>query len=311
MDRITANKRKAPISKLQRRVRARKEEDEPELDGSDEVFSDASQGEGTSEDEDEHEEGVSGEDEEEDDAEESSSDDDDDDDDDDEELHDPSAAVSQISFGALAKAQASLPSIRRTKKDSRTAERDSDDDDESSDATDSKPKSSRSQAPKPHRANKHAPTEQTSKRPVTRRREVVLSGASKREARDPRFSAAVSSRPADPDRQRQAYAFLDAYRDSEELKRAVASMESRKQAQAQRDRERALLEEHRRREKDMVSRGAKQRPFYLKKSEQKRQLLKDRYGEMKKGQVDRAIERRRKKLTARERRDMPLERRER
>lgn len=128
----------------------------------------------------------------------------------------------------------------------------------------------------------------------------------------------------DEDRARRAYAFLDEYRDSEmgqlrdtirktrdagakeELKRALASMQSRKQAQKQRDKENTLLEEHRRREKELVKQGKK--PFYLKKSEQKKRLLVDRFEGLKGKQVDRVIERRRKKLASKERRDMPMPR---
>lgn len=129
----------------------------------------------------------------------------------------------------------------------------------------------------------------------------------------------------DEDRARRAYSFLDEYRDSEmgtlratikktkdanskeELKRALASMQSKKQAQKQRDKENKLLEEHRRREKELVKQGKK--PFYLKKSEQKKQLLVDRFEGLKGREVDRVIERRRKKLASKERRDMPWTRR--
>lgn len=177
----------------------------------------------------------------------------------------------------------------------------------------------------PHRTNKHAPTEQTSKRQVTRRREVIATH--KPIARDPRFSAAVQGRPIDEERLHRAYGFLDEYRDSEiaqlraaakktkdaaakeELKRALASMEGKKKAQQAREAERKLLEEHRRREKELVKQGKK--PFYLKRSEQKKQLLVDRFAGLKGKQVDRVIERRRKKLASKERRDMPMERRER
>ncbi|KAI0133044.1 DUF947-domain-containing protein [Hypoxylon sp. NC0597] len=292
MERIATSKRKAPLSNLQRRVRARRYEPE-------DVLSNESQEEGSSEEE--GSEGESEEDEEE---------------QDDDEVENPSAAASQISFGALAKAQASLPSTRRGK-GRMSQEEDEDEEDSDSDQPDSKTKDK--SRPKPHRSSKHAPVEQSSKRPVSRKREVV--SIHKPVARDPRFSAAVSGRPIDEDRLRKAYSFLDEYRDSEmaelraaikktkdaaakeELKRTLASMESKKQAQKQRDKERELLEEHRRQEKELVKQGKK--PFYLKKSEQKKQLLVDRFAGMKK-QVDRVIERKRKKLAARERRDMPM-----
>ncbi|OTA92629.1 hypothetical protein M434DRAFT_396297 [Hypoxylon sp. CO27-5] len=305
MERIAINKRKASLSNLQRRVRARKYEPE-------EILSDASQGKGSSEEEEGSEEESEKHEEEQDDEEAGSSSEDNDD-----EVENPSAVASQISFGALAKAQASLPSARRGKA-RMSQEEDEDEEDSDSDQPDSKPKDK--SRPKPHRSSKHAPAEQSSKRPVSRKREVV--SIHKPVARDPRFSAAVSGRPIDEDKLRKAYSFLDEYRDSEmaelraaikktkdagakeELKRALASMESKKQAQKQRDKERELLEEHRRQEKELVKQGKK--PFYLKKSEQKKQLLVDRFSGLKKKQVDRVIERRRKKLAARERRDMPM-----
>ncbi|KAI0381775.1 DUF947-domain-containing protein [Hypomontagnella monticulosa] len=315
MDRVKANKRKAPLSNLQRRVRARR--DEPEEIFSDESHEEGSEDEG-SEEEDEEEE-QDDEEEEQDDDESGSSEEEEDD-----EVDNPSAAVSQISFGALAKAQAALPNVRRGKGRRAQEEEEDDDDDEDEDdgkhqrkstTLDSKPK-----LPKPQRSSKHAPAEQSSKRQVSRRREVVATH--KPIARDPRFSSAVSARPFNEDKTRQAYSFLETYRDSEmaqlkeaikktkdaaakeELKRALTSMQGRKQAQQQRGAERAVLEEHRRREKELVQQGKK--PFYLKKSEQKKQMLVNRFADMKGKQVDKVIERRRKKLAARERRDAPM-----
>ncbi|KAF3064802.1 rRNA biogenesis protein RRP36 [Daldinia childiae] len=308
MERMTTSKRKAPLASLQRRVRARR--DEPE-----EIPSDQSQGEESSEDE--GSEGQS--DEQEDDDESGSSSEEDED-----EVEDPSTAASQISFGALAKAQASLPGTRRGK--GRKSQDDEDEDEEDNDKRHKDPRSeSKTKISTPHRTSKHAPTEQTSKRQVTRRREVIATH--KPVARDPRFSAAVQGRPVDEERLQRAYGFLDEYRDSEiaqlraaarktkdatakeELKRALSSMEGKKKAQQAREAERKLLEEHRRREKELVKQGKK--PFYLKRSEQKKQLLVDRFAGLKGKQVDRVIERRRKKLASKERRDMPMERRER
>ncbi|KAI1466422.1 DUF947-domain-containing protein [Daldinia caldariorum] len=327
MERTAAAKRKAPLSTLQRRVRARR--DEPE-----DIPSEPSnqfQGEESSEDEGSEEQSdedvnnaesqlSSEEDESEDEGEDEGEDED--------QVEDPSAAVSQISFGALAKAQASLPNIRRKKGRKSQGDEEEEEEENGQDSNKRHKDSSRSESKAkplvPHRTNKHAPTEQSSKRPVTRRREVVL--LHKPVARDPRFSAAVQGRPVDEERLRRAYGFLDEYRDSEmaqlreaakktkdaaakeELKRALASMEDKKKAQQAREAERRLLEEHRRREKELVKQGKK--PFYLKRSEQKKQLLVDRFASLKGKQVDRVIERRRKKLASKERREMPLARRE-
>lgn len=222
-----------------------------------------------------------------------------------------------------------MPSIRKKKKKGREVTPDPEDDDdggrEKTQADERRP--SRSD-PKsiPHRASKHAPTEMSSKRQVSRRREVV--SVQKVAPRDPRFSSASGA--VDEARARKAYAFLDEYRDAEmaqlkaalkkkkggkpgdeqqreALARALKSMQSRKEAQARRDAEQDLVARHRRQEKELVAQGKK--PFYLKKSEQKKQLLLERFATMKKKDVDRTIERRRKKLTARERKNMPFARR--
>ncbi|KAI1366599.1 hypothetical protein F5Y08DRAFT_301088 [Xylaria arbuscula] len=316
----TFQKRKLPFGGLQRRVRARREDVEPELEDYSEEER-ASEDDG-SEDLSDQEGRVL------DDESESASGSEDDDDDDDGEEEDPSSVVAQVSFGALAKAQASMPDIRRKKgrKISSSHNEDEDEQGQKEEEKDSrhpqKPDSKSSKPPKPTRSSKHAPMEMSSKRQVSRKREVV--SMNKVAPRDPRFSAA-SGAEMDEARARKAYAFLDEYRDSEmaqlkvavkktksaaekeELARALKSMQSRKEAQARRDAEREVLAQHRQKEKELVAQGKK--PFYLKKSEQKKQLLMDRFAGMKKKQVDRTIERRRKKLTARERKSMPVARR--
>ncbi|KAI2623465.1 hypothetical protein GGS21DRAFT_343407 [Xylaria nigripes] len=221
----------------------------------------------------------------------------------------------QLSFRTLAKAQASMPSIqlregrRVTKNDDKTRNSEKEDD-----------RRHPSELPT-RRSSKHAPMEMSSKKQVSRKREVI--SFEKVAARDPRFSAASGA--VDEARARKAYAFLDEYRDAElaqlkaaikktksaeekgELSRSLKSMQGRREAQAKRDAERELIAHHRRQEKELVAQGKK--PFYLKKGEQKRQLLLDRFAGMKKKQIDRTIERRRKKLTARERKTMPISRR--
>ena len=93
----------------------------------------------------------------------------------------------------------------------------------------------------------------------------------------------------------------------EKLKRAFLSMESRKKAQERKDQEQEVLRKHRREEKEKIEKGKK--PFYLKGSEQKKLALEERFRGMKAKQVDKIIERRRKKMAQRERRSMPDERR--
>ena len=121
------------------------------------------------------------------------------------------------------------------------------------------------------------------------------------------------------------YAFLDSYRDAEiaelkaglkkekdvakreTLKKALTSMESRRKTQQLKDQRQEVVRLHRREERAKVAEGKK--PFFLKKGEIKERALKERFRGMKSKQVDKVIERRRKKLTAKERKGMPLERR--
>ncbi|KAK3169446.1 hypothetical protein OEA41_008829 [Lepraria neglecta] len=171
------------------------------------------------------------------------------------------------------------------------------------------------------RISKHAPTELSSKKAVSRKRSVVPT--KKLDVRDPRFEPLTG--PFDEQKTKKNYAFLDTYRDSEmselkaairktkdaeakeKLKRAFLSMESRKKAQERKDQEQEVLRKHRREEKGKIEKGKK--PFYLKGSEQKKLALEERFRGMKTKQVDRVIERRRKKMAQKERRSMPDERR--
>lgn len=176
---------------------------------------------------------------------------------------------------------------------------------------------------KKQRSSKHAPTELSSKRAVSRKRPAI--SLPKSTARDPRFDP--FSGPLRHDAIAKKYAFLNEYQkselaelkstlksnkklsdsDREALKKKIMSMESRQKATDAKEKEREILREHRKKEKEMVEKGKK--PFYLKKSEVKKQALVKKFEGMKGRDKDKAIERRRKKLTARERRNMPNMRR--
>ncbi|KAJ4312096.1 rRNA biogenesis protein rrp36 [Neodidymelliopsis sp. IMI 364377] len=175
----------------------------------------------------------------------------------------------------------------------------------------------------PHaRSSKHAPAVQSSKRMVSRKRAVV--DVKKPVFRDPRFENIGGPRP-DEETVSRRYAFLNDYKTSEiaDLKKAIKksrngdekeqmrkqleSMESQQKTQQRKDEQQAVVREHKKKEKELVKDG--KQPFYLKKSEQKKLALIDRFQNMKSKQRDRTIERRRKKVTAKERRNMPAERR--
>ncbi|TDZ22458.1 rRNA biogenesis protein RRP36 [Colletotrichum orbiculare MAFF 240422] len=304
---MLSGKRKQGFSGLQRRVRPRKEE-EPEIDenassGPEEmdVESDELSEDGEDEELDEEEDDVS----------EASP-----------PSKKPSIDISSVSFGALAKAQASMPAPgRRRKRGAEPSDEESDSDSGPEENGRGKPKSAAEIA---KRTSKHAPTEMSSKRQVSRRREVIA--VPKMEVRDPRFDPL--SGPVDEAKARKAYAFLDEYRademkqlraeirktkdatKKEEMKRLLLSMESKMKARQRKDREQEVMADHKRKEKELVKQG--KQPFYLKKSEQKKRLLMDQFANMKKRQVDRTIERKRKKVVARERKELDqLERRQR
>ena len=172
-----------------------------------------------------------------------------------------------------------------------------------------------------NRSSKHAPTEISSKKAVSRKREVIP--VPKREYRDPRFEPTTGI--VDQSRVYKAYSFLDDYKEDEmkelknaikaakdedskeRLKKALISMESKKKAQIRKNKEQEILDKHRKEEKEAVKQGKK--PFYLKKAERKKRVLLDQYGELKGKQLDRVIERRRKKIEGKDKKRMPFPRR--
>ncbi|KAL8847408.1 MAG: hypothetical protein Q9221_007554 [Calogaya cf. arnoldii] len=227
------------------------------------------------------------------------------------------ADAASISFGALAKAQESLSKriyhprglhltdITQPYKNEEAIER----------------KAGKSDNRDHLRSSKHAPVELSSKKAVSRKREVVPTP--KREVRDPRFETV--SGPVNEEKANRNYSFLNDYRDSEivhlksrirqekdatakeYLKRSLLSMESRKKAQQIKDQDSEIQKAHRAKEKELVKQG--KRPFYLKKGEQKKLALLKRFEGIKGKRLDKVIERRRKKNAQKERRDMPEERR--
>jgi ribosomal RNA-processing protein 36 len=174
----------------------------------------------------------------------------------------------------------------------------------------------------PKRSSKHAPTEQSAKRRVpSRLRGAGPVAAKQLRGRDPRFfapSTASDNPRLDAIKAEKNYAFLDGYRDSEmaalrgalgktkdadereALSRALLSMESRRKANKRRREEAEVVASHRRQERELVRQGKK--PFYLKRSEQKKQVLVKRFTGMSGKQVDKAMARREKKLASKEKR---------
>lgn len=179
------------------------------------------------------------------------------------------------------------------------------------------------------RSSKHAPLEETSTRPVTRRREAVSTQAS--HVRDPRFSAAVGH--FDENKHRQRYAFLAEYRaneldqlntaltaskkkranvdlnDQERLKRAAGALHNQLRSEEEAERRRKVLSQHRKKERDLIQQG--KQPFFLKRGEVRGLVDKDRSEALGKKGVERREKKRERKDEQKEKRRMPGMRRQR
>lgn len=199
------------------------------------------------------------------------------------------------------------------------------------------------------RTSKHAPAVQSSKHAVSRRRTVVDAANNLPvKSRDPRFDGAVAgytlpgSNSSHSKYQTKAapkphpsldgvgnknYAFLDEYRASElaelktrmaktknldekeELKQTIMSMKDRQRAYNQRQKEREVVAEHRQKERGLIREGKKSKAWFMKKGDVKKEVLKKKYEEMGSRERQKGLERRRKKVASKERKNMPDTRR--
>lgn len=202
----------------------------------------------------------------------------------------------------------------------RVGERDDAESDEEDDDSDSAP--SEEDAPTKSRASKHAPTAQSSRHQVTRKRTVV--DVPKRIVRDPRFDS-MHQHSADPGNSEKAYSFLRDYQKSEidelkaaikrtkseddkaTLRRKVNSMENRIKSKEAQERQQEVLRKFRKEEKGKVEQG--KTPFYLKKKELKERALVEKFKGMKGKEREKVVEKRRLKESQKEKRRMPGARR--
>ncbi|KDN52956.1 DUF947-domain-containing protein [Tilletiaria anomala UBC 951] len=200
------------------------------------------------------------------------------------------------------------------------------------------------------RSDKHAPTEVSSRKPVGRRREVVETAKVQR--RDPRFSS-LTSGPLNKDLFNKSYGFVNDLMSQEitTLRSTLSSLKAKERTQAgpkarseyalqiRQERERVEMalrraeskaaERERRTREEMVDKEQKQKnkervkaglqPFYLKKSEKKELLLKQKFEQLSGGpkesaessssakrKLRKAMEKRRKKNAAKERKTLPF-----
>ncbi|KAL3457811.1 hypothetical protein BJX64DRAFT_268055 [Aspergillus heterothallicus] len=252
---------------------------------------------------------------------------------------DVQSSINNISFGALAKAQASFgpKSKRRSKslKQNEEATNSPLDDirariqearEQKRKASSARSKESKDFEKPAARSSKHAPTVQSSKYAVSRKR-TVIEPPSAPKTRDPRFDPTIVGRRGGTSGPSNAYAFLDDYRAAElkdlkeqlgktkdvkrreALQREIRSTTDRLRAIENNKREKEIISEHNKREKQLIREGKKSTPYFLKQSEIKKQAMLKKYEGMKSRDRVKALERRRKKATAKERKEMPMERR--
>lgn len=175
------------------------------------------------------------------------------------------------------------------------------------------------------REGKHRPVEMSSKRPVPVLREALPGG--KREVRDPRFES-LSAGQYDESKFKKRYSFLYDEKmpeEREELRAALKKTKgqaARTELQARLTRvEQQLRSEEARRKRETFKQQVKakertaveggKRPFYLKKSEQRRLELLAKYEELQaSGKLDKFLEKRRKKNAAKDHRYLPSTRRQ-
>lgn len=235
--------------------------------------------------------------------------------------------MSGISFGALSKAQRELEEEQDPESDS--------DSDSDSDGPPEESGSSRGGKGGPgssrfKRKHKHAPAESSSKKPVSWIRDIPGLPSSGKSSRsqggglygDIRFDTAYGK--ADLQKARKNYAFLNEYRekeledmrgqlahhkglnenDKQRLKKEIQSTESRIKTLQNRDFEASVLANY----KKSVKSGETKGPLHLKRSDKRKLVLSEKFKVMKKKDVEKALERKRKKNTAKERKLMPEQR---
>lgn len=169
--------------------------------------------------------------------------------------------------------------------------------------------------------SKHAPTEQSSKRPVSRIRKIpgldVPKTRNSNLYTDIRFDKAIGQ-PADTAEVRQRYKFLDDYRekeikeleqllgdrkfrskisdyDQEQMEQQLKSMKSKLQTVKNKDLERKIIKDY----EQELNNGNKTR-YYLKENEKRKVIQKWKFDHMKAKQREKVMERKRKKRLGKE-----------
>ncbi|XAR72430.1 hypothetical protein NMG60_11019059 [Bertholletia excelsa] len=175
---------------------------------------------------------------------------------------------------------------------------------------------------KSSRANKNRPMEVSAKKPVSRFREVIQ--VPKKVARDPRFESLCGNLDVEGFKTRYDFLYtndLPAEREDlkklmrksndpeeiAELKNHISWIDKQLKSASAKQLEKEILAEHKIKEKEAAKLG--KRPFYLKKSEIRKQRLVEKYKELKaSGKLESYIEKRRRRNAAKDHRYIPYRR---
>lgn len=165
---------------------------------------------------------------------------------------------------------------------------------------------------------------------MSRRRDIFEAPASLK-SRDPRFDPTVTAANGDPtaaDRANKNYSFLSSYQASEvldlkaqikkakdpdtvaTLKRQAMSLESKIRSAETRQREQDIIKRHKQQEREAIKTGQKEKPYFMKRSDVRKEALAERFDSMGKKARDKAMERKRKRVKGKESKGMPRVRRE-
>ncbi|CUM54707.1 rRNA biogenesis protein RRP36 [Debaryomyces fabryi] len=257
--------------------------------------------------------------------------------------------MNSISFGALNAAQRKLEQKAAKKKGGKSKKKstrgdssDSDSDNDSSDeegdffeTSDNEDDANRHSKVNPGRKNgrrdvqkkknKHAPSEASSKRPVSKVRDIG-GLENKTMYRDIRFDPAYGK--ANLDDVRKNYSFLDDYRQQEvqemeqvlkkdknlsqfnkqKLEFKVQSLKSRLDTLNNRDLENKILSEHKKEQLAKFKSGKQANPYFLKKSDKRKLIQKAKFDNMKASQREKVMERKRKRRLGKEFKELEFNR---
>ncbi|KAK7272452.1 hypothetical protein RJT34_29058 [Clitoria ternatea] len=172
------------------------------------------------------------------------------------------------------------------------------------------------------RANKNRPMEASSKKPVSSFREVIQ--APKKVVRDPRFESLCGKLDDEGFRKRYNFLFendlpaerqalgkeLKKYKDPKrinEIEERISWIDKQLKSGSAKQIDAEILARHKKKERAAAKQG--KRPFYLKKSEIRKQKLIEKYNHLKSsGKLEAFIEKRRRRNAAKDHRYMPYRR---